>query len=659
MRRTSGVIAGLVALAAVSAAAPTPVGTARTTLTAVQLEVTGVDAPDLEVATVGTFASTAGPVPEAAVGVLPVAVGGDRSLALEARSDGTGSVEQDALAADLGGVVAVEVAPTRLVAEATADRARAAVDLLTADVRALTDLLGLDFRVDAVGVTSEVTRQAAVAAQGLRVGRVTLELGDLIDRDLLAALPLGTVLALAQQVGVPTDLEAVVDAVLGAVEDLSAAVEALSDAAAGLPDELDALAAAQALLAEAAADLSDAEATLATAEATLAAAQAAVDQLASDLENLSLLELLTAYATECPGATLDTIVACVEGLLDAAGAALADAQAAYDAAAAAAATALSEFEAAQAAVVTLTDRVGVLVDTLVDAIGTLTARLDDLLEALSALEQLDLEALLDAILAGDVLDVGAIEVGVVARATGDPATSTAAVGCNQVEVAVAGTVLATPSCTDPLAAASSAAASVVAAVQDLLGALPAEARPEVDIEMFADLVEEVTPDGQQARAGVTALRLVLAPLTLCPPCIVDGTLDALLSALDDVVASLPLPDTDALRELGLDALADALDAAVTELPSVQEVVGQLEAVVSALPFGTLDTAVTLPGLQLVVDPISTATFAPAPPDGPGAPSAPPGAPAAPSGPALPATGGGLALMGALVVLAAVGSSRRR
>lgn len=592
------------------------VGTASTSMTAVEFEVLGIDAPKVTIADIGTFASTdtnaaenilGSGAPFARAGVLPVTIGGDAIGAIEATSDGDGSARGATINETLGALTAV-VNPASVDAAASATDAIALAQLATAEIASVADVLGLDFTVNTAGIASQVTQSASSATQGLSVSGVNLTLGDLLPVDLLAQLPLGTILELLEVL--PVDVSVDIDAILDAVT-------AASDAVGG-----------------AVGDIADAVATLEGAVAEAVAAQAAVDELVADLSDLDPVALLAKYAAACDD--LLTVVDCVSGLLVDADAILA------------------------AALTTVEDGVAAVVE-LVNALGD---ALTDLVDALLAMDGIDLDAILEALAAGELIDIGAIDIGVVANATADLATTTATVGCNEVPVRVLGIDIATPSCRAPLESASSVVATITGALEGVLSVLPlpADLVPDVRFEMFTDLVESTSTDGtyNRATAGIVALRMGVDPLTLCPTCIVDGLLEDVLGLVDDLLATVEgsLPTGDVLDGLGLGDLADDVDGAVAGLPSLGDLGDLIQDLLDTLGLGTLAEEAVVPGFDLTVDPVSSASFAtvagaPATPT-----AAPPAAPTTPSDPSLPATGGGLALLGGLAFAGALAFRRR-
>ncbi|MBW3664808.1 MAG: hypothetical protein KY469_17045 [Actinobacteria bacterium] len=620
-RKLTGLAAAALALGlvGVTTTGDRAVGTALTDMTAVEFEVHGLDVPSVTIADIATYASTDTNAAENVIGngapfaladILPVVVGDQAIGAIQARSNGANSNSGSALAQTLG-LLDVEINPAKVTAAATAQEATAVAELATAQIESVADVLGLDFEVNTAGIASRVTQGSASASQGLEVTGVNVTLGDLLPADLLGQLPLGTLMALleALPVDVSVDVEAMVDAITGAVDAVATAVAGLTEASAALADAVAAALDTQALVAEL------------TADAALTTPG-------------DLLDLVTKYATECPDADVTDILDCVGGLL-------ADAEARL----------LLDLDA-------VTQAVGVVV-TL---IGDLGDALNDLVDALTSVDGTDLDAVLDALAGGELLDIGAIQVGVIATATDAAETTNATVGCNEVPVRALGIDIVTPSCREPLETTSAVAAQVTGAVEGVIGILPlvADIVPDVRFGMFTDLVESTSTDGtyNRANAGVTALELGIDPVTLCADCIVDGLLEDVLGLAGDVVGNVALPEGTVLDGLGLTDLVDDIDGAAAALPDLDTLTATLQGLLDALPLDGLVEDVTVPGFDLVVDPVSTASFAVVPAAAPPAAPNPPASPTTPGAPSLPTTGGGFALLGGLLAAGALAFRRR-
>lgn len=674
-RTTTALLAGAVSLSLVAAGEPAnPVGTASTSLAAVQLAVTGVDGlPAVRVLDLGTFASTdldttrnALGRPFASISLSPLTIGEDVIGGISHDSDTGGSIAtQVAEWADPTGSMSASLAPAAVEAVADASRAVAGLAGATARLDAL-GLVGLD--VDVTGVGTSVDAVRAVAGQGLTVSGLSVDLGDLLDDDLLAALPLGVLLDLLAQVpvAVAPDVQALIDAALSAQDAVDGVVAGVQATGAQIEAAVTALSSATADLASAEAVLDAAQAQAAAADAAVPALQAAADDAAAvvaglqaDLAGLpgNLLALIAEYPT-C-GTDIAGMTSCLNASLAGAIAAAADANAALataaqDAidAAAAVADALVAVEAAQVLVDALTDAISTLVDTLTGLIDDLLALLGDLIDAALSLDG-SIDDILAALTDAPLIDVGAIDIGLSAIAGDGVDASSTTIVCAPVELSVLGSAVGTGSCDAPLTQVSSVVATAVGSLNTLLGALPVleSVVPSVELELFPTVTESITKDGAYTNAAVhvDALHLAVPSVTIDPAALVDdvlGTLDVDLAAL---LASV-LPDTAELDALGLGAVTGAVDGVTAQLPSLADLQAQLDdaidGLLGALPIGPLTTV----GFALDVDPAAAASFAPG--------AAAPGAPT-PAAPTLPATGGGFALLGLLALGGASLARRRR
>lgn len=668
---TTALLAGALPFMLLAAQTPTEAGgTASTELTAVELSLSGVGAPAVSVLDTGTYASTdtdttrnarGGGVPWAAADIVPLVVGGESEGATSARSDGQTTATTPA--SDLGlEALDLSVLPLNISASAAADQASAVIEAATAELNALTGALGL--QVNTSGITSSVTSTAASATQGLQVSGFGIDLGDLVPVDVLGALPIDVLIDLLDQlpVGAP-DLQAIVDALLGSLETLDGTVASIESTGAELQATVEALQAAVADLADAqalvdslTADLTDAETAQAAAQAAVDAAEAVVTEL-QGVDPTNPADLVGAAAS-CAGDLLNAPT-CVSNLLSAAQADLtaaqqdlADATALVDQLTADLADAVSALEPLEALVDQLTDLVDSLVTLVVDLVNELVDVLGDVLTALTNLDG-SLDQVVDALANGDILDVGAIDVGVNAVAGETSDASSASVLCEPVTVSVLGQSLGTPDCANPLTSTSTTLNDLLSTVEGALSSLPiaADVVPDVTLELFPDVSQSVTSaDGyQEAAASVTALRLDIPSVTIDPANLVEGLLDNLsLDLVTDLLASLPT--SDALNALGLGDASTALEGAIgTVNTTVTDLQTQLGDVLALLPDGSELPVLETPGVGLVVDPASTASFRP----GAAAPPAPD------DEPPLPTTGGGLAIIGALSLAGAAALRRRR
>ena len=677
-RRTAaaGLVAGALALSLVAAEtspATTGAGTASTQLLGAVARVTGpVSTPAVNLLDVESFATTAD-TPSALTEVVPISVGDEAvgRAGASSSADGSASTER-ASYGDVAGPLALTVEPIQTTASATADRALATVETATADLSALFGALGLD--LTSSGVSSLATRDAAGATQGLQVSGLSLDLADLgLGADVLGQLGLADVLELLGALPglLPADLEgapdvlAAVDELDGALGDLQGEAQQLLGTLQGLRSQAQDLTGELAELQSVLASLDDLNTSDPTALLSgLTGLEGALGDVACPIElpdlDLSpgglLDDLLGDPLGELTG-VLDGAVGCVEGLV-------------------------GDVEAQLQAVLGSLPGAGALTPVL-GALDTVTGQVDEILAMLGGLDGLleQLPGLLDQAAASDLLGFGAFDIGTTAKAGPTVGDSTATVLCSGTEVTVLGRAFPTPDCSEGLGALSGLSGNVTGAlggVTDILDALPLlEKTGELRLDMFTDVVEQVTEqDGVvTAVAGFNLLELEVPSLRLDPelveglplgdlelPVDLAGTVEGLLGQLDTVlgqlgglgfaVDGLTGPVEDALGGIGVDG-------------GLTDLVGQVGDVLDGLPLGDLGTlteSIATPGLELLIDPVSTASFsataAPAPAPAPSPTPAPAPAPDTDPTPSLPSTGGGLALLGVLAMAGAAGLRRR-
>jgi MYXO-CTERM domain-containing protein len=647
-RTAAGLVAGVAALSLVGAAAPTaPVGTASTSLLGAEIEVTNLgDVPVVRILDVGTFASTdtdaarntlGNGVPFAQAAVVPLKVGDTVLGATTASSNTGGSASSDGVSyGDALSALGVDVTPVSTSANASATQALASVNTLVADVTALIGALGVEINV--TGLTSQVTANGSSAIQGINVGEVSLTLADLgLTEDLLGQLPLGDLLALLENLPVPlpADVLAAVDAVNAALADVQAAAAAFGGDLGPIADGASALQAVVAeleMLTGLQADL----ALLNPADPVGIAAFLAGLVGTDELDFLtSCGDLLTEFAT---------VVTCVDD--------------------------------AVAAATTVRDDLVTSLTALVDALPVDVAALETLITALTdALATLDgliaeLLSLLPDVAGTELLSVGAFDVGITALATDAVGSSAATVGCTGIDVTVLGETFTTPDCSEGLSAISDALAGLsdaVTGVVDLLNTLPLSGLVEVGdltLDVFGGLTESVVQDGSYvvSTAGVNLLELAIPSITVDP----DAITDLVGLELPDVVGIVTATLEDVLTELET-VTGTVVDTAITTVNDtltalgdpggLTELVATLDGVIAGLDLGSLgslDAALSTPGLRVLIDPTSTAQYAAGAPATPTTPTTPAPTPT----PTLPTTGGGLALAG-LLALAGAAAFRRR
>jgi prefoldin subunit 5 len=647
--RPRPIIAGVAALALIGAASPppAPAGTAETSMTALEISVSGLgDLLDgLTVLDIASFASTdtdsvrnAAGSPFASIGVIPAAVGGEQIGAITARSDGDTSQSTGGHSQAIG-PVDLSVDGMSLSASADASSAAALVEALGAQFSILENAIGS--AVTNTGVSSTVDKTSATATQGLTSSGLQIDLGDLVDVD---ALPLDVVLSLAGELTglISGNLE-------GLLETVSTLYKDLREHLAGMNTDLGSAAALTAELEASLEELESLEEELETLDDLLGEAETLLDlggteEQITDLEDKAkdLLEGVLGDGGGLLGLSvsalaLDDLISDLEGAIADVESEIADLSA--------------EIDGLVSEIVTILDRLLVdvlnldgLVDSLIAAIGDLLAQLPDAL---------------DAIANADLVDIGEVTAGITAYATGDGGD--AVLGCSAEHVRIAGIGLGSPTCDAPLTEVSQQLGTAIGQLKSVLGALPivGDVVPDVTLRVFSDAhrtVEEV--DGYwKASAGVNLFEFDLPSIEL--GAVTDGLLeqiaDASLSSLLDALLDLLNDQVDLVAEFSdvTDALSDLageLDGAITTVASQLDVIVDLEALVSGLLDGlpavdTLDGLAT-PGLKIVVDPTSTAEFR--------AGATPPA-----DTPPLPVTGGGFAILGLVAMAGAAGMLRRR
>lgn len=684
-RMVSSGLAGALGLLLIGATAGSgttpPTGTASTSLSGVELDVTGAVPADVALLDLTTLATTdpdaSGPLAE--IALVPVGSGGESIGAVRVSSEDDGEATSAPASLPVGGPLDAGVDAVRLSASASAERASAVVGASAASLSALTDGLGID--LDLTGVESLVTTTEATATQGIGVSGFDLALGDLLPLDVLELLPLDVLLDLAQllPIGVP-DLERIVTDLLdveervrevvteleGAVADLDGALDDLGD----LEDAADAVdEASQALL--------DLGLTQAQVDGIIDDPAAGVEDLLSDSGSLDGIgggisgdtdgdgtagdELtdaiggLTGGGSQDDGGVTDTVDDTLPSLStgDVSAAALTELETAIVDLAEAVDT-QETLESTLGTVEEVTTTVTELVETVTTLVDQLETLLDGVLDLLIDLEGV-LPDLLAALADGELLAVGDLDVGMTSVAGATLEASSAAVDCGATSVSIVGQSLGTPDCTSPLTGASGTLEAALSVVSDILGSLPIDVAvvPEVTLSLFPEVTESVTEeDGTiTSIAGVTLLALSLPSVTLDAGAVTDGLLSSLL---DDLVADLTaqLPTSAELADLDLTGdLQASLDTVLTEVPELGDLTDQVLAAVGELPLGLDLPTLATPGLDMTMASTSTASYTP----GSAAP-----APDTDSGsPDLPATGGGMAALGLLALLTGTTLRRRR
>ena len=421
--------------------------------------------------------------------------------------------------------------------------------------------------------------------------------------------------------------------------------------------------------------------------------QSALGDLADgDLDDLGLLGLLEgdlALLEEVAGllvtaeSLLDTSLACLDGtgdellgLLDDPTTTLGDLLDATDGLEACLADVLAEVETA------IDDLLGDITDQL--GLGDV---LDELLALIGGLAELD--ALLGQLpgLIGDITEIdllGADSMGLDVAATADADGGETTVECRLGGLVVLEQLIGDTACSDGAidGEVDGAVDQALGVLEDVLNALPGVSVSGLGLDVLPVADESVTTDDDgtvTARAHAVLLRLDVPSVTISPS--PSGLLDDLLDIQDGlgVVGEVTGAIEDLLDGTGLDDVLPAeqvtllVDELLAEVEAVlgglplqdvlDEVTGLLGAVLDNELLDALGIEISTPELFLELDPVSEATFTPASAASPGAPDDPadddPAGDPVPTDdrPELPRTGGGLALMGLLAMLGAVGIRR--
>ena len=437
------------------------------------------------------------------------------------------------------------------------------------------------------GLDASATSTGSSAALALTVSGLHLSLGDLLPANVLAGLPLPTLLGLASAVdlttpagidGVPaalTDLVTRLDDVTDAAADLTQARQALADLLASLPTT----AAAQQAL-------DDAESQLA---ADLTALQAAQDQLAADTATVqSLTAQVASLTTQLADPLLTPLqLLQLQSQLGAAQPQLTQATAAVAADQALITTLQQQVNTDQAAVAAAQQSLDALVATLAGNVqvadaqalvaqltATLTGLVTQLTDAIGALPNIGtlLDQLRTALAAAPLLDVGTL--GATLDASADDTAGSGAVSCT----VTGATALGQPVPVGPCSALVARFADVRAAVAGVLAQLPASGVPAPVLDGLAP----ATTGAEAADTDVsTAGSAALTPLHLAVPAtslnaVTDSTTASLLTALgatEQQLAALGLPAvtstlTGPLADLSTAAGALPTGAAVSGLRTV-------------------------------------------------------------------------------------------
>ena len=609
-------VLALVVVPATGAAAQTPegVGTARTSLNLLGLEVGGLplvgDAlSGLDLGSLLSYASTDTNAERNTIGngqpfaLSQLLLAGDQEFT--ARSDG--ETQAGGQSATLPGG-AGQVAVGTLSAVVENGEARSLVDALSGSLAGITALTGIGVALPESGAESHANSAQTAAQNGAVLSGLDLELGDLLPLDILENLDLGSLLGLLGELGL-TDLqlEAIVGQLTGSLTGIEGITGQLDSLLGGLGlnelvSTVDGLTGQVALLEGAIGDITGG---LSLEEATALLEGGACQGLLDLLPLCGSLGEFTEVSELLNVANLELLE--LEGLLD-----------------------------------TVMGLVGQLTGLLDGLAGTLTGLLDTLTGLLGGLTGTELLAL-------DTLTLG------VASVAGEDASAAAL--CNAAGVRVLGTAIPLDGCDS---AGSALGGGLTGGLLGLLENLPIVGGTLDGIVNVGGLevVEEVTTDGdfQVSRAAVTPLNLGIDLSNL------GLGLDAVDGDLLGVVDGL-LGEFDLIGGLlgGSAQGVQAQSVQAQQVAGLDGLLGTLTGLVGGLLGGDL-AGLGLPSLELTGPGMeSVSNFGPAAghttpidDDKPATPT--------PSG-ALPRTGGtgmglAIALMGAAAATFWVARSRR-
>ena len=647
----------------------------------------------------GLTAATTRDVPDARSALSPLRIGDDRPHDVSAgpgESAGGDAVTPAPVSALLSslGVSAFGVS-----ADADDDGAIARIDALDATIDALS-VTSLD--IGLTEVVSEVTRTGSSATQDLTVDGLAVGLGDILPAELLEALPLDALLDLITELG-DAGLLSGVDGLQAQILGLIASIEATLDDLAGVDLDLadldgdlltdigDLLTALDDLedldlggLLGAASAQGDAQAQVLGGIGDVADdIGGAIDDVTSgvtdslnlgdldlDLDELGLTDVELLLLEDVLNTLLD-LEDLVGGVVDLTGTCLDDLASIVD-----------DPAALQNCV---NEVIGLLTDTLDDLLGDvlgdlgLQGVLDDLLALLgdlSALEDLldTLPGLIDQIASLDLLTADTMGLEVLAAADAEGGSTT--IACELGGLAILGEVIGDTTCTDGSLDGDTdgAVAGALATLTGVLESLPGVSGIDgLSLDILPVATEDVTTaeDGTvTARAHAVLLELSIPSVTIDPDpsALLDDLLALDLSIVDDVVGQvddllagvglggvLPTEQLTVITALIEEEVLSVLGGTVDEL--LAQVTGLLDGILDLDILDGLLIPVSTPAISLVLDPVSEATFTPA--ADPGDDPTPVDDDPTPvtDDPELPKTGGGLALLGLLAMLGALGLRR--
>ena len=644
------------------------------------IDTSGLDALDTSIdlgLLEGLTAATTRDTPDARASFSPLRIGDDRPHEVSAGpgesagSDALAPGPVSALVSNLG------VSAFGVSADADEDHAIAVIEGIQATMDALT-VAGLDIAL--TGVVSEVTRTGASAEQDLMVEDLHIGLGDILPPDLLEALPLDVLLDLIEglgDAGLLDDVDGLRAELDGLVADISDAIDELNEYDLDLLGELDT---DTDLLEELLGLQTDLEAL--DLDGVIDTLLGVLDDEVDDILDLGIISdpeaaLADALALDVSTLDLEDEIAELEEAIDL----LADADG------------IDGIDVDESCPDPLSDDLGGLIEDaeelaecVEDVLEQLEQLINDLLEQLrtEVAAQLGLDGLLELLedlladlvdltnlvetIRGLIDDIGAINLlsaerlGLEMLASADAEGGATSIACELGGVSVLGDVLGDLSCDggslgEGVDDALDAAFGVIG---DVLESLPGVSGVDgLRLDLLPVATEQVTTDDDgtvTATAHAVLLELVVPSVTIDPSEALDlldlpefGGIDGLETLVEDVLAELEAEGLlELLPETELTTILDELQATAEGL--VDEVTGLLDDV-DLLDLDVLGIAVRTPSISLVLDPVSEASFTPAadPGDDP--------TPTPTDDPELPRTGGGIALLGLLAMLGALGLRR--
>ncbi|HWH32416.1 MAG TPA: hypothetical protein VNU01_07055, partial [Egibacteraceae bacterium] len=534
-------------------------GTADTVVDLAELAVSGLPVGGVSVGEVRSFAST-----DTDPTYNPVGKGKPFAIAKVSLPDGSGqSVRSDGDTGAEGKTVPISGVGSLTVGDLTATAGQDAARSVVNAVEGQLDAVVAGLKARAAGVSAKVGADGSSTTNGAVIEHFSVGLTDVLPADLLAQLPLDKLIALADGLGIKVDLGPLNDAV-DQVRELAAAVDEVVGTEKAIEDletQIDVLRATMG------SGTAAAQSAVDQAQAGVDAAQGELDSLNSEHASL-VSQYASAGCTTLPAlpgcsdiaaqiAAVEQEIAAQEGVVAAKQQVLSEAQAALTVAREGAQTVQAEIDALQAEVDALVASIDDLLDTIVDLAKKVV--------------KLDLEGILEALLAGldgvELIGVDRMSFGVSTMATATSSKATTL--CDVAGVRILGRARQVADCDDVQAAVGEVEATLkgVLAALPIQGVVPANA-VNVEGPRMSTSPEDYAAEGYRvASAKVSGLDLTVEPIKLTQVvdslvvqarALVSGTLDKIKevtgvevpvdvnAALDDLLAQLnglPIGDT--------------------------------------------------------------------------------------------------------------------